>query len=81
MNLKTQIVDPEGLGRLSRQVAHSFMDSYLKDCNYVEDYIDLLCEMTTISQDPGLNSVAARALFSIIIESLCDDFEEHQTET
>jgi ADP-heptose:LPS heptosyltransferase len=81
MDLKTQIVDPEGLGRLSRQVAHSFMDSYLKDCNYVEDYIDLLCEMTTISQDPGLNSVAARALFSIIIESLCDDFEELQTET
>jgi ADP-heptose:LPS heptosyltransferase len=81
MDLKAQIVDPEGLGRLSRQVAHSFMDSYLKDCHYVEDYIDLLCEMTTISQDAGLNSVAARALFSIIIESLCDDFEELQTET
>ena len=81
MNLKAQIVDPEGLGRLSRQVAHSFMDSYLKDCAYEEDYIDLLCEMTTISQDPGLNSVAARALFSIIIENLCDDFEELQTET
>jgi len=81
MNLKTQIVDPEALGRLSRQVAHSFMDSYLKDCHYVEDYIDLLCEMTTISRDAGLNSVAARALFSIIIESLCDDFEELQTET
>ena len=81
MNLKAQIVDPEGLGRLSRQVANSFMDSYLKDCHYVEDYIDLLCEMTTISQDAGLNSVAARALFSIIIESLCDDFEELQTET
>ena len=81
MNLKAQIVDPEGLGRLSRQVAHSFMDSYLKDCAYEEDYIDLLCEMTTISQDPGLNSVAAQALFSIIIENLCDDFEELQTET
>ena len=81
MNLKAQIVDPEGLGRLSRQVANSFMDSYLKDCHYVEDYIDLLCEMTTISQDAGLNSVASRALFSIIIESLCDDFEELQTET
>jgi len=81
MDLKTQTVDREGLGRLSRQVAHSFMDSYLKDCHYAEDYIDLLCEMTTISQDAGLNGVAARALFSIIIESLCDDFEEMQTET
>ncbi len=81
MDLKSQIVDPESLGRLSRQVAHSFMDSYLKDCQYVEDYIDLLCEMTTISPDAGINGVAARALFSIIIESLCDDFEELQTET
>ncbi len=57
------------------------MDSYLKDCHYEEDYINLLCEMTTISLDSGLNSIAARALFSIIIESLCDDFEELQTET
>ena len=80
-NLKAHIVDPDELNRLSRQVAHSFMDLYLKDCHYEEDYIDLLCEMTTISQDPGLNSIAARSLFSIIIESLCDDFEELQTET
>jgi ADP-heptose:LPS heptosyltransferase len=80
-NIKAHIVDPEEIKRLSRQVAHSFMDSYLKDCHYEADYIDLLCEMTTISRDPGLNSVAARALFSIIIESLCDEFEELQTET
>jgi ADP-heptose:LPS heptosyltransferase len=80
-NIKKQIVDSEEIRRLSRQVAHSFMDSYLKDCHYEEEYIDLLCEMTTISQESGLNSVAAEALFSIIIESLCDDFEELQTET
>ena len=80
-HIKANIVDPEEIKRLSRQVAHSFMDSYLKDCHYEEDYIDLLCEMTTISRDPGLNSIASRALFSIIIESLCDEFEELQTET
>jgi len=80
-HIKAHIVDPEDIKRLSRQVAHSFMDSYLKDCHYEEDYIDLLCEMTTISQEPGLNSIAARAMFSIIIESLCDEFEELQTET
>jgi ADP-heptose:LPS heptosyltransferase len=57
------------------------MDSYLKDCHYEADYIDLLCEMTTVSPEVGLNSIAARALFGIIIESLCDDFEELQTET
>jgi ADP-heptose:LPS heptosyltransferase len=37
--------------------------------------------MTTFSQDTDLNGIAARALFSIIIESLCDDFEDLQTET
>lgn len=57
------------------------MDAYLKDCHYEEDYIDLLCEMTTFSQDTDLDGIAARALFSIIIESLCDDFEDLQTET
>jgi ADP-heptose:LPS heptosyltransferase len=81
LDIKAHIVDPEEIKRLSRQIAHSFMDSYLKDCHYEGDYIDLLCEMTTISRDPKLNSIAARALFRIIIESLCDEFEELQTET
>ncbi len=80
-NANAHTVDPAEIKRLSRQVAHSFMDSYLKDCHYEADYIDLLCEMTTNSRGPELNSVAARALFSIIIESLCDEFEELQTET
>ncbi len=73
--------DREEIRRLSRQIAHSFMDSYLKDCHYEEDYIDLLCEMTTFSEDSNLTGMAAQALFSIIIESLCDDFEDLQTET
>ena len=67
--------------RLSRQVAYSFLDYYLKDCRYEEGFIDLLCRMSTFSDDPGLNKPAAVALFGIIIESLCDDFEELQTET
>jgi ADP-heptose:LPS heptosyltransferase len=73
--------DKEEIRRLSRQIAHSFMDAYLKDCHYEEDYIDLLCEMTTFSNDNDLTGMAAQALFSIIIESLCDDFEDLQTET
>ena len=80
-SLKTQIIAPQDFRRLSRQIAHSFMDAYLKDCHYEDDYIDLLCEMTTFSEDTDLNGIAARALFSIIIESLCDDFEDLQTET
>jgi len=79
--IKATPVTREEISRLSRQIAHSFMDSYLKDCHYEEDYIDLLCEMTTFSEDNDLTGIAARALFRIIIENLCDDFEDLQTET
>jgi len=80
-DLKAASVDQEELQRLSRQIAHSFMDAYLKDCHYEEGYIELLCEMTTFSENTNLTGIAARALFRIIIESLCDDFEDLQTET
>ncbi len=80
-NLKAQIISSHDFARLSQQIAYSFMDAYLKDCHYEEDYINLLCEMTTFSEDTDLNGIAARALFGIIIESLCDDFEDLQTET
>jgi ADP-heptose:LPS heptosyltransferase len=79
--IKAAPVAREEISRLARQIAHSFMDSYLKDCHYEDDYIDLLCEMTTFSEDTDLTGSAARALFRIIIESLCDDFEDLQTET
>jgi len=79
--IKATPVTREEISRLSRQIAHSFMDSYLKDCHYEEDYIDLLCEMTTFSEDNDLTGIAARALFRIIIENLCDDFEDLQTDT
>ncbi len=69
------------LKRLSRQIAYSFLDYYLKDCYYEKDYIDLLCEMTTFSDDLKLTDPGTKALFGIIIERLCDDFEELQTKT
>ena len=80
-NLKSAPAGEKQVRHLSHQIAYSFMDAYLKDCHYEADYIDLLCEMTTFWEDPLLNGIAAQALFSIIIESLCDDFEELQTET
>ena len=80
-NIKSATVNAEEIKHLSRQIAHSFMDSYLKDCHYEADYIDLLCEMTTFSEETDLTGIAAQALFRIIIESLCDDFENLQTET
>ncbi|MCD6184516.1 MAG: hypothetical protein J7K84_01800 [Deltaproteobacteria bacterium] len=74
-------IRPENLVRLSRQIAYSFLDLYLKDCHYEEDFIDLLCEMMTFSSNPQLNNPGTQALFEIIIERLCDDFESLQTET
>ncbi len=71
----------EDLVRLSRQIAYSFMDYYLQNGHYEEDYIDLLCEMATFFPESQRNAPAARTLFAIIVESLCDDFEELQTET
>ena len=79
--LRKESVDSNSLRQLSRQIAYSFLDYYLKDCYYEKEYIDLLCEMTTFSEDPELTKPAAEALFSIIVESLCDDFEELQTMT
>lgn len=79
--LRDGTVTTEELLHLSRQIAYSFLDYYLKDCRYEKEYIDLLCEMTTFSRDPELNNPGTHALFNIIIESLCDDFEELQTET
>ena len=37
--------------------------------------------MTTYWEDPRLNGIAAEALFRIIIEALCDEFEDLQTES
>ena len=79
--MKTQIITPDEFMRLAQQIAYSFMDSYLKDCHYEADFIDLLCEMTAFSEDTNLNGITSQALFSIIIECLCDEFEDLQTET
>ena len=80
-HMKTQIITPDEFMRLAQQIAYSFMDSYLKDCHYEADFIDLLCEMTAFSEDTNLNGITSQALFSIIIECLCDEFEDLQTET
>ncbi len=79
--LKKKGADADDLRLLARQIAYSFMDYYLQDCRYADEHIDLLCEMMTFSDDPNLTHHAATALFSIIVESLCDDFEELQTIT
>ncbi len=80
--LKTQSAPaPEQLRSLAQRIAASFVDRYFYSDEYNEHYIRLICEMATHFADPGLNQIAARTLFGVIVERLCDDFEELQTET
>ncbi len=74
--LRESKADPEALHHLSRQIAFSFIDRYFQKGLYEPAYIDLLCEMGTSHAKPDLDNVAAAALFGIVVEKLCDDFEE-----
>ena len=69
------------LESLAQRVASSFVDRYYYSDEYNREYINLLCEMATYFKKSELNQIAAQALFGIVIERLCDDFEELQTET
>ena len=73
--------DKDQLSRLSSRIALSFLDYYFYNDRYDQAYIRLLCDMATKFKDEGLNKIASSALFGTVIEGLCDDFEELQTET
>ena len=74
-------VDLKRLHQLCQQVSYSFIDhSYYND-HYEKEYIDLLCEIATFNPDPELTHPAGAALFGIIIEQLCDDYQDFQFDT
>jgi len=79
--LKNGRCSAEALSQLARQVALSFIDRYYQDGVYRGEYIELLCEMATSFPDAELGSRASSALFEIIVEELCDDYEEMPVET
>lgn len=68
--------DPGELHLLARQIAFSFIDKYFQSGRYVAEYIDLLCQMATFHTKADLSNIASAALFEIIVEKLCDDFED-----
>ncbi len=80
IGLKNISCPKDELSRLSRQVAFSFIDRYYQNGSFEPEYIDLLCEMATSFSDMQLNNRAASALFEIIVEKLCDDYEEMPVE-
>ncbi len=80
IDLKKIARPKDKLSLLSRQVAFSFIDRYYQNGSFEPEYIDLLCEMATSFSDMQLNNRAASALFEIIVEKLCDDYEEMPVE-
>jgi hypothetical protein len=75
LELKNTSRDPLQIGRLANRVAASFLDGFLSSGSYSEGHIALLCEMSTAEGEPELTQPAVRALFGIIVERLCDEFE------
>ncbi len=73
--------DADAIRHLANQVSLSFLDRYFYNDRYEAEYIDTLCEMATWFDDDDLNKIASSALFGIVVEGLCDDFEDLQTET
>lgn len=73
-------MDRDELDHLVKQIALSFLDHYFYNDHHEDEYIRLLCETATFFDDDELNKMGSSALFGIIIEALCDDFEELQTE-
>jgi hypothetical protein len=72
--------DRNALSQLARQIANSFMDHYYQNNRYDENYIDLICEMATSFEDKELSKVVSSVFFSVIIEELCDDYEDFRFE-
>ncbi len=81
LTLKGGHPSPEELSQLAQQVAYSFIGRYYQSGFYGAQYIELLCEMATSFPDAELNNRASSALFGIVVEQLCDDYEEMPVET
>jgi hypothetical protein len=76
--MRNESAPEEQLVHLSRQVALAFLDHYYQDGQYEEDYISLLCEMAMAFTNLERNRIASGALFGIVVENLCDDYEQVQ---
>jgi ADP-heptose:LPS heptosyltransferase len=76
--LKDSAISSKSLAYLSRQISHSFLDHYYQDGHFEQDYIDLICEMATALPQIELNSIVSTIFFSVVIEELCDDYEDFQ---
>ncbi len=80
LELKKTSCSPDAVSQLARQIAFSFIDRCFQNDLYLPEYIDLLCEMATSLPDEQLGNRASSALFEIIVEDLCDNYEDMPVE-
>ena len=66
-------------GELADELALTFLDHYYYNDRFDTDLIDMLCDMSTVPE-ADLGAMGSGALFGIIVERLCDDFEDLQSE-
>src|SRR5512145_2738370 len=71
--------NPDACRELAEEIALAFLDRHYFNDTFESDYVRLLCEMSTAFPSAELNRIGASALFGIVVESLCDNFEELQT--
>ncbi|MBW2520584.1 MAG: glycosyltransferase family 9 protein [Deltaproteobacteria bacterium] len=74
-----ETADPEACRELAEEVALAFLDRHYFNNQFESAYVKILCEMATAFSRDDLNRIGASALFGIVVESLCDNFEELQT--
>jgi ADP-heptose:LPS heptosyltransferase len=79
-NLRKTTDLKEELSQLSRKIGFSFIDRFYQKGLFESQYIDLLCEIATSFSDMELNNISASALFEIIVEKLCDYYEDMPVE-
>jgi hypothetical protein len=76
--LKDSAVDHGAMAQLVREIGHSFLDHYYQDGLYEQDYIDLICEMAMFFPQIELSNIVSTIFFNVVIEQLCDDYEDFQ---
>lgn len=78
--LKAADPDAEAVRGLANRIALAFLDDHYYRGVFDDEAIRLLCEMGVHFDDDLRSRAVASALFGIVVEGLCDDFEPLQVE-
>lgn len=79
--MKNTAGNEDSMERLVNAIAFSFLDQYCQDLTINTDYLKLLCEIATSSENPRIARYSSTVIFKTIIEKLCDSFDESDNDT